>query len=115
MESRLEDEFSGKVNFNSRFMNSKRLPNTCNVSILGPKFRGRKILATAKCLQASVGAACHSDRGDKPSHILTSCGIPEDVANNAIRLSVGRYTTIDDIDRVVEDLKRVVHELDKAT
>ena len=111
MESRLEATFNGKVHFNSRFMNSKRLPNTCNVSILGPNLKGRNILAATTCLQASVGAACHSDRGDRPSHILLSCGIPADIASNAIRLSIGRYTTKEDIDMVIDDLKSVVDAL----
>ena len=111
MESRLEAEFRNQIHFNSRSLNSKRLPNTCNVSILGPNLKGYKIIAAAKCLQASVGAACHTDRSERPSHILLSCGIPENVASNAIRLSVGRYTTIADIDVVVDDLKCITDEL----
>lgn len=112
LESRLEAEFKGRLHFNSQFRISKRLPNTCNVSILGPKVKGYKILAAAKCLQASVGAACHSNQGDKPSHILLSCGIPEHVASNAIRLSVGRFTSKEDIDQVVAELKIIVNEIE---
>ena len=115
LENRLETEFKDQVHFNSRFINSKRLPNTCNVSFLGPSLKGHKIIAAAKCLQASVGAACHSARGDRPSHILLSCGIPEHIASNAIRLSVGRYTRRKDIDIVIDDLRNVVDELRTAS
>ena len=69
------------------------------------------MLGSVETLQASVGAACHSDCGEKPSHILIACGIPETVARNAIRLSVGRYTTKEDIDLVVNDLKHAVDKL----
>lgn len=115
LEDRLETEFGDQVHFNSRFIKSKRLPNTCNVSFIGPSLKGHKIIAAAKCLQASVGAACHSARGDKPSHILLSCGIPEHIASNAIRLSIGRYTSNKDIDVVIDDLRNVIDELRSAS
>eukprot|EP00795_Rhopilema_esculentum_P001711 gene1711-16192_t len=108
LENQLEIEFRGCININNRFKCSRRLPNTCNVSILGKNLQGRKVLAAAKYLQASVGAACHSNNGDKPSHILTACGIPEEIAKNALRLSIGRETTENDIDLVVQDLKDAV-------
>ena len=42
----------------------------------------------------------------RPSHILLAVGVPSEIAANALRLSVGRHTTRDDIDRVVEDIKQ---------
>ena len=115
LENQLEIEFRGCININNRFKCSRRLPNTCNVSILGKNLQGRKVLAAAKYLQASVGAACHSNNGDKPSHILTACGIPEEIAKNALRLSVGRETTENDIDLVVQDLKDAVGKLNTVS
>lgn len=47
----------------------------------------------------------------RPSHILLSCGVPDAVAANALRLSVGRTTTTADVDAVVEDLKEAVQLL----
>lgn len=61
-----------------------------------------------KTFQASVGAACHSDAVSRPSHILTAIGVPYEIAMNALRLSVGRNTTKQDIDLVVLDLKDAV-------
>ncbi|KAJ0032162.1 hypothetical protein NQD34_002243 [Periophthalmus magnuspinnatus] len=113
LEDRLKHVFGKKLNFNNHFEGSEVLPNTCNVSILGPKLQGWKVLSRCECLLASVGAACHSDRGDRPSHILLNCGVPKSVAVNALRISVGRGTTQEDVDAVVEDLRKVVELLEQ--
>lgn len=113
LEDRLKAVFGEeKICFNSHFPGSKTLPNTCNVSILGPGLQGRKVLSNCTRLLASVGAACHSDRGDRPSHILLNCGVPYEVASNAMRLSLGRTTSRSDVDLVVEDLRDTVHLLE---
>ncbi|XP_072111819.1 selenocysteine lyase [Mobula birostris] len=101
-----------KLHFNSHFQESDRLPNTCNVSILGPNLQGRKVLQHCQRLLASVGAACHSENVSRPSHILLNSGIPYDVAENAIRLSVGRATSKADVDTIIEDLQQAVKEIE---
>lgn len=45
------------------------------------------------------------------SPILLASGIPEGIAANAIRLSIGRGTELRDVDVVVADLKRAVNEI----
>ena len=45
------------------------------------------------------------------SPILLASGVPDDVAANAIRLSIGRGTELRDVDVVVSDLKRAVNEI----
>lgn len=102
-----------KLHFNSHFPGTDTLPNTCNVSILGLGLQGRKVLSTCRRLLASVGAACHSGRGDQPSHILLNCGVPYHVAVNALRISVGRSTSRQDVDVVVEDLREAVEKLEQ--
>ncbi|XP_051481941.1 selenocysteine lyase [Apus apus] len=114
LEARLEASFGKqRIRLNSHFTGSKRLCNTSNFSILGPGLQGRRVLAACKTLQASVGAACHAEEGDRPSSILLSCGIPYEVAQNALRLSVGRDTTRADVDRAVQDLVQAVAQLDQ--
>ncbi|XP_025956343.2 selenocysteine lyase isoform X2 [Dromaius novaehollandiae] len=114
LEARLEASFrKQRIHLNSQFTGSKRLCNTCNFSILGPGLQGRRVLSHCKTLLASVGAACHSEKGDRPSSILLGCGIPYDVAQNALRLSVGRDTTRADVDLVVQDLVQAVAQLDQ--
>ncbi|XP_054556165.1 selenocysteine lyase [Talpa occidentalis] len=112
LEERLQVEFAKRIRLNSRFPGTERLPNTCNFSILGPQLQGRSVLAQCRTLLASVGAACHSDQGDRPSPVLLSCGVPVDVARNALRLSVGRGTTRAEVDLVVQDLKQAVARLE---
>ncbi|KAH0623896.1 hypothetical protein JD844_007085 [Phrynosoma platyrhinos] len=113
LEDRLEAEFEDQgVHFNCRLKGSRRLCNTCNFSIVGSGLQGRLVLSHCKTLLASVGAACHSENSDnspvKPSFILLNCGIPYDVAQNALRLSVGRDTSMEDVELIVEDLKQAV-------
>ncbi|KAM3619327.1 uncharacterized protein V6R79_006341 [Siganus canaliculatus] len=112
LEERLKAVFRDKIHFNSHFPGSDILPNTCNMSIQGPSLQGWRVLSNCAKLLASVGAACHSSSGNRPSHILLSCGVPTEVAANALRLSVGRGTTKADVDAVVEDLRETVELLE---
>ncbi|XP_027960963.1 selenocysteine lyase isoform X4 [Eumetopias jubatus] len=113
LEERLEAEFDKqRIHLNSQFPGTERLPNTCNFSIQGPQLQGHAVLARCRALLASVGAACHSDHADRPSPVLLSCGIPFDVARNALRLSVGRSTTRAEVDLIVQDLKQAVAQLE---
>ncbi|XP_061492462.1 selenocysteine lyase isoform X2 [Rhineura floridana] len=112
LEESLEAAFGEQgVHFNCRLKGSRRLCNTCNFSVLGSGLKGHLVLSHCRILLASVGAACHSEKGDQPSSILLSCGIPYNVAQNALRLSVGRDTSKEDVDLIVEDLKQAVAQL----
>ncbi|UCF65241.1 MAG: selenide, water dikinase SelD, partial [bacterium] len=86
----------------------KRLPNTSSVSF--PGLEANTILAEMQSVAASAGAACHSDRIDI-SHVLEAMGIPKEIAMGTIRFSVGRYTSHDEIDRALEELKRVIQKM----
>jgi cysteine desulfurase len=74
---------------------AERLPNTLNV--IFPNVSGRRLLEQCSRVLASTGSACHADRED-PSAILTALGIPAAAALGAVRLSLGRATTHDDIE-----------------
>jgi cysteine desulfurase len=71
-----------------------RLPNTLNV--LFPGVSGRRVLEACPGVLASTGSACHADRED-PSAILLALGIAPGAALGAVRLSLGRTTTQDDV------------------
>jgi len=80
----------------------QRLPNTLHVSF--PGVSGRTLLAdAADTVAASVGSACHSEH-DAVSGVLAAMGIDAARASGAVRLSVGRTTRIDDIDRAAAAL-----------
>jgi cysteine desulfurase len=79
----------------------RRLPNTLN--LLFPNASGRKVLENCKRVMASTGSACHAD-SEEPSAILTALGIARDNALGAVRLSLGRGTTKEDVADAAADL-----------
>lgn len=79
-----------------------RLPNTLHVSF--PGVSGRALLGeAADVVAASVGSACHSEH-DAVSGVLAAMGVDAARAAGAVRLSVGRGTTLDEIERAAEAL-----------
>jgi cysteine desulfurase len=86
----------------------ERLPNTLNVSF--PGLSGRSILSGLWDLEASVGAACHGNE-EHPSPILTAMGVPPEAALGAVRLSVGRPTTLAEVEETARLLLARVREL----
>jgi cysteine desulfurase len=78
-----------------------RLPNTLNV--LFPNASGRKVLEKCSRVMASTGSACHAD-SEEPSAILTALGISRDSAFGAVRLSLGRGTTKENVADAAADL-----------
>jgi cysteine desulfurase len=79
----------------------RRLPNTLNV--LFPNVSGRKVLEKCRRVMASTGSACHAD-SEEPSAILTALGIARDSALGAVRLSLGRGTTNENVADSAADL-----------
>ena len=79
----------------------KRLPNTLNVSL--PNMQGGMLLDAVPEICASTGAACH-DRSVDISHVLAAMKIPEDIAVGAIRLTLGRGNTEEEIARAADML-----------
>ena len=86
----------------------KRLPNTSSISFRGVE--ADRVLASLPTVAASAGAACHSDRVEV-SHVLAAMNVPEEYAMGTFRLTVGRFTTEDEIDRAVAEIREVVGSL----
>ena len=59
---------------------------------------------------ASSGSACTSGSLD-PSHVLMALGLPHELAHGSLRLTVGDFTTEDDIDYILENLPKVIARL----
>ncbi len=78
-----------------------RLPNTLNVSF--PNVDGEELLAATPEVAASTGSACHAGRTD-PSPVLTAMGLPRDRALGAVRLSLGKFTTSEDVEEAAKAL-----------
>jgi cysteine desulfurase len=79
-----------------------RLPNTLNVSFVGKA--GGEILSRMEEVAASTGAACHSGSVEL-SPVLRAMGISNEVGMGAIRFSLGRTTTIEEVERVIQLIK----------
>lgn len=122
LESQLKHEFDqsdGQIVFNSKFFRHDgspvpRLPNTCNVTFRPPSVAKKlvtgKELVASSGIAASVGAACHG-HSSTPSSVLLAFGVDADDASAAIRLSLGRSTTENEILRAVALLKSAYNRL----
>jgi cysteine desulfurase len=80
-----------------------RLPNTLNVSFVGHV--GADLLAAVPEVAASTGSACHEGKISQ-SPVLCAMGVPPEIGRGAVRLSVGRFTTEEEVDRAAEALLR---------
>jgi len=89
----------------------ERLPNTLSISV--PGIAGSQILEGLPNLLASTGAACH-DRSVKLSHVLSAMGVSEEVGMGALRLTVGRGNTMDEIETAADMLIERVKSLRKG-
>ena len=77
-----------------------RLPGTLNLSF--PGVQGRVLLARAQGVLASVGSACHSDGA--AAGTLDAMGLEPERKEGAVRLSLGRFTTEEEVDRAADRL-----------
>jgi cysteine desulfurase len=87
-----------------------RLPNNVNFSI--EYIEGESMLLNLDMLgiAASTGSACTS--GDlEPSHVLLSIGRPHELCHGSLRLSLGRYTRENEVDRFLEVFPNIVAKL----
>lgn len=87
---------------------NNRLPNTCNLSF--ENINSDVLIMKAKSIAVSTGSACTSALIE-PSHVLKAMGISDQMAYASIRLSLGRFTTSDEIVVAQEKIKMAVSEL----
>lgn len=87
-----------------------RLPNNANFSFRFIEGESLLIMLDAKGICASSGSACTSGSLD-PSHVLLAIGLPHEIAHGSLRLTINEEITREDIDYVVENLKKIVGRL----
>ena len=88
----------------------KRLPNNVNFSFRFIEGESLLIMLDMKGICASSGSACTSGSLD-PSHVLLAIGLPHEIAHGSLRLTLGADITKEDVDYVVEELKKIVAHL----
>jgi cysteine desulfurase len=99
----LQDSFRDQIALNGH--PTERLPNTLNVSFIGRA--GSEILARMENVAASTGSACHSSSVEL-SPVLKAMKVPSQIGMGAIRFSLGRTTTREEIESTVALLTKAV-------
>lgn len=89
---------------------TSRLPNNANFSFQFVEGESLLIMLDMAGVCASGGSACTA-HSKKPSHVLLALGLPGELARGSLRMTLGRDTTIEDVDYAVDNVKRIVEEL----
>ena len=89
---------------------SRRLPNNVNISVSFIEGESILLALDLEGICVSTGSACSSSSGE-PSHVLLAIGLPPEQARGSLRLTLGKWTTVEEIERVLEILPRIVAKL----
>lgn len=87
-----------------------RLPNNFNMSFEGIEGESLILLLSDAGICSTSGSACTSGSLD-PSHVLLAIGLPHEVAHGSLRLTLSKYSTKDEVDKAIIEIKKVVEYL----
>ncbi|HNS13358.1 MAG TPA: cysteine desulfurase family protein [Bacteroidia bacterium] len=99
LRDRLENHLLKLGNISINGAGSERLPNTSNLIFHGR--RSETTIRTLNTLALATGSAC-SSAIPKPSHVLLQMGLTEEEASSSIRISLGKFTSMDEINETIE-------------
>lgn len=105
--SQMEKNF---INCKLNGSRTKRLPNNVNFSFPFIEGESMLIMLDMKGICASSGSACTSGSLD-PSHVLLAIGLPHELAHGSLRLTLSHENTQEEMDTVVNELKKIVERL----
>jgi cysteine desulfurase len=103
MQQEISERWGGRTSLNGH--PDKRLPNTLSVNFHGRA--GADLLAAMPEVAASTGSACHSGAVEL-SPVLRAMGVAPEAGMGAIRFSLGRGTTAEEIDKVLSLLEQAL-------
>lgn len=89
---------------------TNRLPGNVNISFEFIEGESILLLLDYKGICASSGSACTSGSLD-PSHVLLAIGLPHEKAHGSVRLSMGHFTTEEQVDYVIQELPPIIERL----
>jgi len=89
----------------------KRLPNTLNVTLPGLRGESLVVALDQHGISLSSGSACKSG-SPEPTHVLIAMGRSSEAAHCAVRFSLSRYTTAEEIDQTKQALAHVLEEME---
>lgn len=87
-----------------------RLPHVANLVLKGVEGESMLLQLDNKGIAVSTGSACSSGSLE-PSHVLLAIGCPAEIAHGSLRVTVGRFTTPEDVDYLLETLPPIVERL----
>lgn len=91
-----------------------RLCNNVNITFKFVEGEAIALALDAKGISVSTGSACSSNTLE-PSHVLTSIGLPHEMAHGSIRFTISKFTKEEDIERIISDVKQVISNLRKLS
>lgn len=89
---------------------SRRLPGNASFCFQGVEGESLLLMLDLKGISASSGSACTSGSLD-PSHVLLAIGLPHEVAHGSLRISLGDFNTMEDVDYIIETLPPIIERL----
>ena len=92
---------------------TERLPGTANICYRNVESESIVLALDLKGIAVSAGSACTAGSVE-PSHVLVAMGVPLDWAMGAVRSSLGRSTTAEDVDYVVASVTEAVRRIRQA-
>ena len=102
----LENGLAGSMAATVNGQSAPRLPNVSNISF--QQVTGKGLIAGInKQIAVSTGSACLSETPE-PSHVLKAMGLSDELAFSAIRFSLGRFTTQEEIAYTIERVREVI-------
>ncbi len=111
LRNKLEEELVNRIS--GSFINGQaelRIPNTTNITIPGVEAETLLIRLSELGIEASSGSACLTG-AIEPSHVLMAMGHSSELASSSVRFSLSRFTTLEQIDYVLETMPKLVYEL----
>ncbi|HEX9093036.1 MAG TPA: cysteine desulfurase family protein [Coriobacteriia bacterium] len=87
-----------------------RVPGIANLVLKGVEGESMLLQLDNKGIAVSTGSACSSGSLE-PSHVLLSIGCPAEIAHGSLRVTVGRFTTAEDVEYLLEVLPPIVERL----
>lgn len=109
MRDRLESELMKLEEVVVNGNREHRMPHVTNISFKHVEGEGLMMTFNEQ-IAVSSGSACTS-ASLEPSYVLKALGLGDDLAHSSLRLSLGRFTTEEDIDRAIEDIRNGVNHM----
>ncbi len=89
---------------------TRRLPNNVNIAVSFVEGEASCMGLDLQGICVSTGSACSSESAE-PSHVLLAIGLPPEEARSALRFSMGRWTTDEEVTQVLEIVPKIIGKL----